>query len=115
MTVATSTLAHLAEALRSHRQHVGAGCVPGALITLEAELLAALSGTEPRSSDVSPIVGQGDVVLVTTAAAASMLSLSERKVRGLRESGRLRAVVVDRAVRFKVSDVIAFANNHKET
>ena len=44
-----------------------------------------------------------------------MLSLSERKVRTLREAGRLPAIRIDRCVRFRVADLHEFADDSKET
>lgn len=108
-------LAHLAEALRAHRQHLGAARVPGALLQLEAEIWAtALSGAERQPSDELGGVGHAARVLYTTSEVAEILALSERKVRDLRAAGRLRAIVIDRSVRFRVSDVNAFAAQNKE-
>lgn len=110
----TPLLAHLAEALRQHRLSVGVGRVPSALVALETELLVALSGTACVSPPSGPATGHAERVLTTTTGAAEMLSLSERKIRMLRAAGRLPAVLVDRSVRYRVSDLHKFADDSEE-
>jgi len=111
----TPTLEHLLEALRAHRLRVGVGRVPQALVSLEAELLTALSGTGRLVRPVGPAVGHGERVLLTTDETATLLALSPRKVRGLRAAGRLPAVVIDGSVRFRVDDLSNFIDSNKET
>lgn len=112
MSTPAPTLAHLAEALRAHRMAIGAGRVPAALIQLESELLVALSGTACVSE--APRAGLAHAVLTDTNGAAEMLALSPRTIRSLRTAGRLQAVVIDTAVRYRLADLTEFAANNLE-
>ncbi len=113
-TSTQSSLAHLLEALRAHRQRLGAGKVPAALTTLEAELLSALSGTQSPGRDSWPTVGHRDRVLLNEAEAAELLAISQRQVRKLRASGELRAVTIGSSVRYRPEDLNEFASANQE-
>jgi excisionase family DNA binding protein len=52
-------------------------------------------------------------ILVTARAAATLLSISPRKIWGLTASGELPVVRIGRAVRYAVDDLRAFADRHK--
>jgi excisionase family DNA binding protein len=75
--------------------------------TREGRYSAAVT-TEPAATGALPPVQPLVPLLVTPPDAAHLLAVSERTLWGLTDAGEVRAVRIGRAVRYAVSDLVAY-------